>query len=900
MGRTLHELIDEGLLLEEEIFEICKQIDNSIDIYSRIGLCHGNLTCDNIKIVNLNEIYVYKVEEMVISCKYLAIPWNFNEMFVIKDSILDSLVDDKYKIEYDSMGRYDYNTFYLLLLYLLMDINKYVNLKEYLLTTILLPINTINSKYNFKLNEIFNTKGLKGLYPETKIPKVSNIICSQKNPNRFNLNLKNIPKSITRALELSKFDKTIISYSDVVHDTQHPHMGFNYQINNLHQLSMVEIYEEGEEGEEDTGDIEEEIREIYTQINRLLSDIENDINAVETSKNSNLVDEMKIKNNEILKDSTAKNSKHLDILKTLYRQMRGAYESSRMDIKKRNTKLVMMKYAIELYIIRKDIRVESIQTFNFFSICYIKLLNMISKWNLIFNSGEKSSVAVTEEYLLSLLDNDHSRHRTKCSTLRGERRSKPKVSRGFADEGLIPRESPARYVERGSFDTDFYNSLNRLDASIRTFKIFQREYTNLEQYEHLNGILHVKSLLEKCDILYNQNIIKESDSLYQIILKKIRLLYKKIILSPEHVLNTDDETNLIKMNNEIKEREKHIDDIYHMELTIELKKELDNVDAIIGKSDKIGGNEKMTKIEIIHDLFNELSKVNINPQFFIKNMGEYKNYQNMLKELSFLENELSDRTETINNLVTSISKSTQNIKYDYNENNNYIKTTQFKINKLQDDILEFVLSYDNNPVITNMRIDNSLHPPPATLLEETSFEYMDMAVHKILENVDKLSGSGSDKRIYRLITKIKLDISAYQKIWADTENPFSKDKISNIIIDKFNEFVDNINNIDKLSPNVSTESNSSNYLLNGIIVAPIGAYIGKKLYDKIASPTIINMSGKIGEILSLLSNNKTYYNMLPTMALKYNSNILSKYYVDNNNDILVKNKLICDTYGLAL
>ena len=33
--------------------------------------------------------------ELRYHAKYLAIPWNFNEMFVIKDSILDSLVDDK-------------------------------------------------------------------------------------------------------------------------------------------------------------------------------------------------------------------------------------------------------------------------------------------------------------------------------------------------------------------------------------------------------------------------------------------------------------------------------------------------------------------------------------------------------------------------------------------------------------------------------------------------------------------------------------------------------------------------------------------------------------------------------------------------------------------------------------
>ena len=317
---------------------------------------------------------------MIISCKYLAVPYNFDEMFIIGNSILNSLVNDKYKTKYDSMGRYDYNTFYLSLLYLLMKIDKYINLKEYLLTTILLPINTINSKYDFKLNEIFDTEALKIMYSTTKISEILNATNFQRNPSRVNLNLKNKPKSITLALESSTFDKTMLSYSN--DGMQNPYMGFDYQVNNLHQLSMDGLYEDDDEVnekintaliEEKTGTtgVEKEIRDIFIRIEQLSSDIKDNINVMETNENfdHSMIYGMKMKNNKILMESIAKNENHIHRLNILHYEMHDANIYSKLT-KNQNTDLLMLKHAIEFYIIKKNIQIESIQTFVFFLVYY--------------------------------------------------------------------------------------------------------------------------------------------------------------------------------------------------------------------------------------------------------------------------------------------------------------------------------------------------------------------------------------------------------------------------------------------------------------------------------------------------------------------------------------------------
>ena len=166
IGKTLHELIDSESLSEEDIFEICKQVDIVIDVYTRIGFAHGNLTCDTIKILSFGEKYNYKVDDMLVFTDYLAIPCDFDKMFIVKDSILESILPNKedYNIRYDSAGRYDYLSFYLSLLYLLLDrssqTKKYNKLKDYLVYTILAPVNVINSKHNFKLTTLFDVKDL--------------------------------------------------------------------------------------------------------------------------------------------------------------------------------------------------------------------------------------------------------------------------------------------------------------------------------------------------------------------------------------------------------------------------------------------------------------------------------------------------------------------------------------------------------------------------------------------------------------------------------------------------------------------------------------------------------------------------------------------------------------------
>ena len=639
---------------------------------------------------------------------------------------------------------------------------------------------------------------------------------------------------------------------------------------------------------------------------------------METNENfdHSMIYGMKMKNNKILMESIAKNENHIHRLNILHYEMHDANIYSKLT-KNQNTDLLMLKHAIEFYIIKKNIQIESIQTFVFFLVYYVKLINITLEWNLLSNSSEKYSTTVVEEYLLLLLDNDY-------------------------------------YIKRETFDMDFLHDLSNIAINISLFDEFQNRYTEIEKYERLSAILYLRILsLERCDILYNQGIIKENDSLYQIILKKTHLLYEGIVLLPVHTLDQNiiqknnsfyqiilktanslyerivsspahtlesDQAKLIKMNYEINKHGEYINNIYHMESAIELKKELHGINDIMRKAVKIDESEKTIEIKIIRELFIELahkfSTNNKKIQLLIKNTEEYKNYHKLSKELSSLEFELSVRIKTINQLIPTGAKSAQIINYDFNENNNYIKIVRFKINKLQDGILEFALSYENNPVIMKMRAENFLHPSSDISMGGFSFENSDTYVHKILENTDKSwTLSDSNKRIiYRLITEMKLDIDAYKDMYTNEKFIWRKNKILSIINQKFDKFLTNINTEVKptdslLNATIATiisAMKSRSHLSNAMIAAPVGAYVGKKIYDKITSLATVNTTNntsitinKICEILLLLSKNKTYYDMLPTMLSKYDSKILSKYYVNNNEDILIKNGLMCDVYGLA-
>ena len=186
LGKTLHELIDEQLISEAELFEICKQVDISIEVYSKIGFAHGNLTPDNVRVVNLNKTYNFRVGKLLVSTQHLAIPCNFDDGFIITNSVLHkrklTCDQDKYKVKHDSNGRYDYNVFYMSLLYLL-TLNgeknyKYANFKNYLIHNNLQPISNLNQTTDFKISKIFDIgkaileSSNKGVYWDTKIDTV--------------------------------------------------------------------------------------------------------------------------------------------------------------------------------------------------------------------------------------------------------------------------------------------------------------------------------------------------------------------------------------------------------------------------------------------------------------------------------------------------------------------------------------------------------------------------------------------------------------------------------------------------------------------------------------------------------------------------------------------------------
>ena len=198
LGKSLHELIDQEALTEAEIFEICKQIDVSIDVYSRIGLCHGNLIPENVKIVNLNQKYSYKVDNMPIFTNYLAVIVDFRSMFIVKDSILDIDSSNESGAKYDFEGRYDYNTFYLSLYFLLLRNNssKYTLLKKYIMDNVVSRLEYINSKHDFGLKSL-NDVSLQ--LPEKK---------QYKNHIKYD-NIK-----IIDLMKKSSFPKTLISITN--------------------------------------------------------------------------------------------------------------------------------------------------------------------------------------------------------------------------------------------------------------------------------------------------------------------------------------------------------------------------------------------------------------------------------------------------------------------------------------------------------------------------------------------------------------------------------------------------------------------------------------------------------------------------------------------------------------
>ena len=229
MGKSLHQLIDAEALSEADIFEVCKQVDAMIDIYTRIGLSHGDLTCDNIRIINLKRIYNCKISEMLIFTNYLAISCNFHNMFIVKNSILHSLLEDenRYNIRYDSAGRYNYNTFYLSLLYILDKTIKYNTLRKYLTSIVLIPLNTINSQYDFKLTTIFNVKEMNSAFINNssnepnysvKFPPVDSLAVNDIKQRKY---------SLSKSLPLVSFGKTLLPFTS----TTRNHLGNFIKLN---------------------------------------------------------------------------------------------------------------------------------------------------------------------------------------------------------------------------------------------------------------------------------------------------------------------------------------------------------------------------------------------------------------------------------------------------------------------------------------------------------------------------------------------------------------------------------------------------------------------------------------------------------------------------------------------
>ena len=130
---------------------------------------------------------------------------------------------------------------------------------------------------------------------------------------------------------------------------------------------------------------------------------------------------------------------------------------------------------------------------------------------------------------------------------------------------------------------------------------------------------------------------------------------------------------------------------------------------------------------------------------------------------------------------------------------------------------------------------------------------------------------------------------------------------------KFDNYVEEIKNLESKI--------SGKKILGTIALGGATIYGGKKIYDyftsdndqvnpqnsfditKVNNMNIINQG--IRNILTELSNNNQYYNMLPTISSKYDpSNVITMEYINNNNDIiniydaLMKENTSFDIYGL--
>lgn len=190
IGPTLHEILDDSNLYtgitDQILFEICKAIDICIYAWKSVGMIHGNLSIDTVRLCKLDKSYKYSCGDLNVHSKYLVVPVNYDNMTVTKNTCLD-LKDCNDSIYSDEKlsGSYDFYTFYLSLLYILVKNNIYKDFSKYLFDTIYTPLYTINKSNDFGLQKLINVdKSIKEL--EKEIKKQQNVDKNQQNVDTSN------------------------------------------------------------------------------------------------------------------------------------------------------------------------------------------------------------------------------------------------------------------------------------------------------------------------------------------------------------------------------------------------------------------------------------------------------------------------------------------------------------------------------------------------------------------------------------------------------------------------------------------------------------------------------------------------------------------------------------------
>ena len=166
--KSLHDYLDLELLNNNELVAIMGQVDSYLKILSILGITHKNLTIDTVKLTIIDNPMKYKIYDnttkkytYIAVEKYLIVFTRFDDMSVSEDSLIFNKYIKCYKHDIPLIyisnyyGLYDYNSFYLSLLIIILKNEKYTVYRNHLINDYLVPLLTLNKIKDIGIGNIF-------------------------------------------------------------------------------------------------------------------------------------------------------------------------------------------------------------------------------------------------------------------------------------------------------------------------------------------------------------------------------------------------------------------------------------------------------------------------------------------------------------------------------------------------------------------------------------------------------------------------------------------------------------------------------------------------------------------------------------------------------------------------